>query len=65
RKNPQTLKASEPPETLGPREFSANPQNPQTLADTDILKPGTGAGKIATDPRPGHRALNHIFTREK
>ncbi|KPQ26590.1 MAG: hypothetical protein HLUCCX14_17750, partial [Marinobacter excellens HL-55] len=26
RKNPQTLKASEPPETLGPREFSANPQ---------------------------------------
>ena len=32
RKNPQTPKASEPPETKGCREFSANPQNPQTLA---------------------------------
>ncbi|ERS88388.1 hypothetical protein Q667_13670 [Marinobacter sp. C1S70] len=62
RKNPQTPKASEPPETKGCREFSANPQNPQTLAGKNGQNPDAVLMEIATTLKADAHMLRALLS---
>jgi hypothetical protein len=62
RKNPQTPKTSEPPKTKGCREFSANPQNPQTLAGKNGQNPDTVLMEIATTLKADAHMLRALLS---